>query len=243
MKQWLADESTKEEVAAAIEQRQRLLNIQAKERIFSHLSNFKDRALGLRALLGGTMQYIKSSRRSVDAIGKAHSTRYVTNLIRHLEEEDVFEEFVSGKIDDHIARELYEIKPGGKSGASGNPAAEKIARIIFEQQDKAISANNRHGAWIRKLPDYIMRQSHNPVKIRRDGFEKWYNTIRDTVDMERTMTNIDVDDMKAFWKNVYNGLITGIHLKHRGEDFADDIIKGFTAVSYTHLTLQTTPYV
>ena len=231
LKQWLADESTKEEVAAAIEQRQRLLNIQAKERIFSHLSNFKDRALGLRALLGGTMQYIKSSRRSVDAIGKAHSTRYVTNLIRHLEEEDVFEEFVSGKIDDHIARELYEIKPGGKSGASGNPAAEKIARIIFEQQDRAISANNRHGAWIRKLPDYIMRQSHNPVKIRRDGFEKWYNSIIDTVDMDRTMANIDVDDMKAFWKNVYNGLITGIHLKHRGEDFADDIIKGFTGPS------------
>ena len=53
-------------------------------------------------------------------------------MIKHMEEAEVFEEFVSGKIDDAIARELYEMKPGGQSGASGNPTAEKIARIVFE---------------------------------------------------------------------------------------------------------------
>lgn len=228
MKQWLASESTKEEVAAAIEQRQRLLNIQAKERIFSHLSNFKDRALGLRSLLGGTVQYFKGARRSVDAIGKTHSTRYMTSLIRHLEEEDVFEEFVSGVIDDAIAKELYEIKPGGKSGVSGNPAAEKIARIIFEHQDKAINAQNRHGAWIRKIPDYIFRQNHDMVKIRRAGFDKWYSLVKETVDMERTLYNVETEKVEQFWKSVYLGFTTGNHLKLQGADFADDIVKGFT---------------
>ena len=46
IKQFLSNESTKEEVRLAIEQRERLFNIQATERILSHLGNFKDRALG-----------------------------------------------------------------------------------------------------------------------------------------------------------------------------------------------------
>ena len=228
LKEWLADNSTKEEVQKAIRERDTLFKMQAKERIFSHMSNFKDRALGLRSFLGGTIKFYKGGRRSVDAVGKYHSSKYITSMIKHMEDAEVFEEFVSGKLDDAIARELYEMKPGGQSGASGNPTAEKIARIVFELNDTAIDAQNRHGAWIRKLPDYLMKQTHNPVTIRRAGFDNWYKQIQKNVDMDRTLANVDADNVEVFWKSVWDGLVTGVHLKHTGADFADDIIKGFS---------------
>ena len=231
IKQFLTDESTKEEVRLAIQRRQDILNIQTRERIMSYLGNFKDRALGLRAFLGGTLQVFRGGRKSVDAIGKYHSTKYITQMIKKMEEEDIFDEFVSGKIDDDIARELYEIKPGGKSGISKNPAAEKIARVIAELQDDAIDAQNRHGAWIRKIPDYIMRQTHNPVLMRRSGFDAWYAKIQETVDMERTLYGVEDNKIDRFWRDVYNGLITGVHLKHEGANYADDIVAGFTGPS------------
>ena len=117
------------------------------------------------------------------------------------------------------------MKPGGKSGTSGNPTAEKIARIIFQLQDHSIDALNRHGAWIRKLPEYIMRQTHNPVLMRRQGFEAWFKKIQETVDMERTLEGVDPEKTNQFWRTVYEGLITGVHLKHEGADFSDDIAK------------------
>ena len=231
IKQFLSNESTKEEVRLAIEQRERLFNIQATERILSHLGNFKDRALGLRSLLVGTVRFARGARKSIDAIGKYHSTKYITSMIKRMEEENIFQEFVSGKLDDAIAVELFEMRPGGKSGASGNPTAEKIARVLFELQDHSIDALNRHGAWIRKLPEYIMKQSHNPVLMRRQGYPTWYNKIKETVDMERTLEGVDPEKTNQFWRDVYTGLITGVHLKHQGADFADDIVKGFTGPS------------
>ena len=81
IKQFLSNESTKEEVRLAIEQRERLFNIQATERILSHLGNFKDRALGLRSLLVGTVRFARGARKSIDAIGKYHSTKYITSMI------------------------------------------------------------------------------------------------------------------------------------------------------------------
>ena len=64
--------------------------MQAKERIFSHMSNFKDRALGLRSFLGGTIKFYKGGRRSVDAVGKYHSSKYITSMIKHMEDAEVY---------------------------------------------------------------------------------------------------------------------------------------------------------
>ena len=89
------------------------------------MSNFQDRVLGVRAILGGTMQQLTGARRSIDATGKARGMNMNLKMIRHLEEESVFEEFVSGKIDDAIAQEMWEFRQGGKSGVSGNKSAER----------------------------------------------------------------------------------------------------------------------
>ena len=228
IKKWLSDSSTKEEIAAAVEARSQLLNVQAWERVTSHMSNFQDRVLGVRALIGGTMQQLTGARRSIDATGKARGMNMNLKMIRHLEEESVFEEFVSGKIDDAIAQEMWEFRQGGKSGVSGNKSAEKIARIVMQVQDESIDGLNRWGAWIRKLPDYITRQSHDPRKIRRSGFDKWFAFIQEVIDMDRTMAEVDFDQQGSFWRSVYDGLISGIHLKQGTPDFADDIAKGFT---------------
>ena len=73
-----------------------------------------------------------------------------------------------------------------------------------------------------------MKQTHNPVTIRRAGFDNWYKQIQKNVDMDRTLANVDADNVEVFWKSVWDGLVTGVHLKHNGADFADDIIKGFS---------------
>ena len=49
---------------------------------------------------------------------------------------------------------------------------------------------NSAGAWIAKLPGYIVRQSHDGDRIRKAGLEAWKDFIRDRLDWSRTAEGI-----------------------------------------------------
>jgi hypothetical protein len=68
---------------------------------------------------------------------------------------------------------------------------------------------NRAGAWVGKVPGYIVRQSHDILKIRAAGYESWRNTILPRLD---DVTFDGITDREQFLKNVYEGLASGIHL-------------------------------
>jgi hypothetical protein len=226
---WLHETSDAEQIKIAVEQRSKLLNLQAERKLDEYLKGFNDKGIGINVFLGGHAGLEKGSSLSVDSWGKAVSQKYQTSLIKALEDNDLMEEFTSGAIDSAIIKELYQIKPGGNPGITGNKSAEGIAKIINQLQSDVIDNLNRHGSWIRKLPGYIMRQSHNPIKIRRAGYDTWRKMIDETIDHERVYTQLGVLDgeVEQFWKSVWLSLQSGTHFKHK-LDQADDVAQGFS---------------
>tara|TARA_R100001594_G_scaffold78294_3_gene112905 strand:+ start:33011 stop:35650 length:2640 start_codon:yes stop_codon:yes gene_type:complete len=212
---YINDSATADEFAAAVKARTRILNQIAKFKVKEHLANFNDKNLGIQALLGGAMRFFKGARKSIDAQQKFLGDFYQKKLMRLLEEHDVWEAFIRGKIERQIMEELFELKPGGAPGKSGNKNAREIAKIIHQIQASAVDDANLAGAWISKLPGYIMRQTHNMLKIRRAGFESWYEFIKPRLDLDKTAGHIPVAEQKEFFRSIWHALKTGVHLKYQ----------------------------
>lgn len=110
-----------------------------------------------------------------------------------------------------LARELWR-QSDPKAAATGNTHAEAAAKIISKYQESARKLLNDAGAWIRKAPGWIVRQSHDPVKMAKAGYLAWRDTIAPLLD-ERTFDDVGTDraDRERFMRETYDNLKTGIH--------------------------------
>lgn len=202
--------------AAQIERRNRLINIKRRAEIMQTVARadqeFGDPSLGLQAAMVGTTRVFEGSRRSVDARAQALFTEYGGGLVADLKQAGVLAYFNSRQNQRAIARELEQItKPNGKPGITGIKEAKAIADVIDKYRKASISRVNRAGAWIKPLPGYIIRQTHDMGKVRRAGFEAWRDFIMPLLDEQQTY---DGADPEKFLRAAYDGIKSGVHLKH-----------------------------
>lgn len=211
-----ADELGKQaKQAALIERRNALINFRRRGEIVAFVrSNFADRPdLGIESLLVGTNLARQGSRLSVAAEQKSLGDAYIGGLIHDLEAKDLTAVLAKGSADVDIADALWKI--GNNLDTSKlNDQVVDIARIIQKYQEAARIDANRAGANIGKLPGYIARQSHDSEKIGSAGFDKWAADILPRLDAK---TFDGVADGKKFLRGVYDGLVTGDHLKAPGD--------------------------
>lgn len=207
-----ADELGKQaQQAALIERRNALINLRRRSEIVSFVrNNFADRPdLGIESLLVGTNLARQGSRLSVAAEQKALGDAYIGGLIHDLEAKDLTAVLANGGSDIDIADALWKI--GNDLDTSKlNDQVVDIARIIQKYQEAARIDANRAGASIGKIPGYIARQSHDSEKIGSAGFDRWAADILPRLDPK---TFDGVADESSFLRGVYNGLVTGNHLK------------------------------
>ena len=207
-----ADELGKQaQHAALIERRNALLNLRRRGEIVSFVrGNFADRPdLGIESLLVGTNLARQGSRLSVAAEQKALGDAYISGLIHDLERQDLTAILAKGDSDVDIADALWKI--GTEQDTSKlNDQVVSIARTIQKYQEAARIDANRAGANIGNLPGYIARQSHDGEKIGSAGFDKWREEILPRLD-PRTFD--DVSNPDQFLRGVYDGLVSGDHLK------------------------------
>lgn len=207
-----ADELGKQaQQAALIERRNALINLRRRSEIVSFVrNNFADRPdLGIESLLVGTNLARQGSRLSVAAEQKALGDAYIGGIIHDLEAKDLTAVLANGGSDVDIADALWKI--GNDLDTSRlNDQVVDIARIIQKYQEAARIDANRAGASIGKIPGYIARQSHDSEKIGSAGFDKWAADILPRLDPK---TFDGVADEASFLRGVYNGLVTGNHLK------------------------------
>ena len=224
-----ADDMARELVAAAaVEKRNRLINRMTDKRLMDISDEaealFDDPSLGLRATMAGINKTMPGARESVGLRHRSMFQGWMNGFIADLRRDDMLVHFNDGTIDREIARELAELtKPDGRPGISGNDAAQKIAATIEKYRKAALARENRAGAWIRPIPGYIVRQSHDAVKLQKAGFQAWRERILPLLDQERTFA--DVGDPDAFLRSAYDGLVSGRHLTATGED--EDIVMAF----------------
>ncbi|QXH68613.1 hypothetical protein [Pseudomonas asgharzadehiana] len=211
-----ADELGKQaQHAALIEKRNALLNLRRRGEIVSFVrGSFADRPdLGIESLLVGTNLSRQGSRMSVAAEQKALGDAYIGGFIHDLERQDLTGILAKGDSDVDIADALWKIGTS-QDTSKLNDQVVSIARAIQKYQEAARIDANRAGANIGNLPGYIARQSHDGEKIGSAGFDKWLEEIQPRLD-PRTFE--DVTNPAQFLRGVYDGLVSGDHLKAPGD--------------------------
>lgn len=207
-----ADELGNEvKLAAVIEKRNAALNARRRGEAIGYIRNvWSDRPdLGLESFLVGTNVARTGSRRSVAAEQRQLAQGYTAGFLNDIEAEGLLPFLTKGTLDQDIADAMWRL--GLDRPLDGlSKEAQQIARIMQKYQDAARVDANRSGAFIRKLPGYIVRQSHDPYKLERAGFRQWRDEILPLLDA-RTFDG--VVDQDQFLLSAYNGLVSGVHLK------------------------------
>jgi hypothetical protein len=116
-----------------------------------------------------------------------------------------------------VAREIARLN-GSKDRPTGNEDAVKTARILKRVQDKSVAAQNAQGAWISRLEGYVVKQTHDAIKISGGFFRgldakkrvqaqnDWIDFITPRLD-ERSFDG--VTDRAAFLRQIWTDIVSG----------------------------------
>jgi hypothetical protein len=115
----------------------------------------------------------------------------------------------------NIARALWALGTDGAKLDGFDPRALALARAIQKWQEVARTDANKAGAWIGKLPGYIVTQSHDSMKILADKLG-WMAMMRQRADLPRMMAETGAESVEELLESIYNGLASGVHLKSPG---------------------------
>lgn len=198
-------------LAAVIEKRNALLNARRRAELIGYIrGTWADRPdLGLESFLVGTNVTRTGARRSVAAEQKQLSQAYIAGFLSDIERDGLLPLLTSGALDADVADGLWRIGMDIPLDGLGRETVQ-IARLMHKYQEASRLDANRAGAFIRKLPGYVVRQSHDPYKLEMAGFQRWRDAILPLLD-ERTFAG--TRDPEQFLLGTYNGLVSGVHLK------------------------------
>ena len=216
-----------------VKARESMLNGGKKVSLMSYIESvFSDHfEYGLEARLTGIQLNRAGARDSAENMQRSVAGRYQNGLTHDLNMAGLKELFVSNAMELEVAKALRAIDTGEKVSVPAE--ATKMAEIIRKWQSVARLEQNREGAWIGTLSDYIARQSHDILKMKKAAgmsvpaddprhFDAWRDKVLPWLDWERTNTR-QFSANNEFLREVYVGLTTGDHLK-TGIDGAE----GFT---------------
>jgi hypothetical protein len=240
------DLATAEKIAAIIEKRQRAINVLAKIKIDETLSrNVGSEQKTINAINVGRTGGGWGVARSVDAQGKSLVAKLVSPYLRALSDKGLLKLFRDHDFEDSVAAEIWRLTEPDNPNLPplGTAQAQEAARIIAQATEMGRVMQNKAGAWIGRIPGYVMRQDHDMMKIRwaagrtladrsptavydwERNFQKWSQDFLRLVDHDKTFDNPgDPKAIRAYLEYVFNALASGKHTAERG---ADDFLMGF----------------
>lgn len=204
-------------LAAVIEKRNAALNLARQteaESFVRRFDNGNSPREALFALVAGTERVAVGGRASAAAEVKGFTGAWMGGIAREMESAGVWPLFVSGAMDREISRALWAFGQDNAATIHGTLPREavEIATIVHKYQEIARTTQNRFGAWVRPLPGYIVRQTHDMFKIRAAGFDAWRQSIETRLDWERiAQDNPDIGDRAGWLRAVYDDLASGVH--------------------------------
>lgn len=200
-------------IAAVIEKRNAALNLRAQMRAEQFVRQFGDNPReGFFALVAGTERAKVGGRASAAAEQKQFAGEWIGGLISDLEKAGLRDLFTSGAMDRDIARALWQMGQEAPDLSRIPQQAVDIAKIVHKYQEASRVTRNRFGAWIKQLPGYIVRQSHDMYKIRTAGFDEWRRTIELRLDWNRIEAETPELNREKFLRGVYDDLASGDHM-------------------------------
>lgn len=196
--------------AGDIQKRNAALNILAERELTTKIDEFVAEGLtpkkALQAVLVGVQGVYKAGRLSVDAKSKAIQNKYLGGFAQELEQKDLMRVINEKQLQPEIEKELWALGRG-ESGVTKSKEALQIAKLVHKYNEAMRVRQNRAGAAIDKLEGFTTTQSHDRIAMRKQGFEKWRDTITPLLDAERTFQGADAEE---FLKSSYEVLTTGV---------------------------------
>jgi hypothetical protein len=200
--------------AAAIEKRNAAINLRIRTEALDYLQTTwnDDPAEGILALLYGSPKARFGSRASANAAQDANFRKYTAGVAGELEAAGLFDVLRRGEMDRDVARAMWSINDD--AALSKLPAqAVEIAKTLHKWQDVARLDGNRAGAWIGKLDNYVVRQSHSPDRIARAGEAQWKAKILPRLDLKAMFPDGPPKNLDDWLHETFLNLTTGVRPK------------------------------
>ncbi|API59514.1 hypothetical protein BSL82_09495 [Tardibacter chloracetimidivorans] len=202
---------TRLEAEALTRKRQALLQISAQQQALENIKSF-DGPVGTAALAmidqDSRAQYSNVEGRRKAVVGRAHAMMEGV-LAKH-------RRTLIGRVRDpagltDIVRELF-------GADTGNLAAKELADAWRQTAEMLRTRFNAAGGAIGKLEGWGMPQSHDSFKVRRAGFQSWYDFILPRLDPERMIDDITG---RPFTAEGLREALTHVYETIRTEGWAD----------------------
>lgn len=242
----LAKEIAKQaRINAAIMRKTRLLNMRAYTKIMTKLKDNPDNpGQALEAILTGDIRVISDGLGSVDRRQQAISLEYAGQLVAALRKKDLENLFKSGDLDELIYKAMFDGPDSMDLSVAGAKEAVEIAEVVQKVQKQLLKRKNRNGAVIGELKNYVVRQGHDPIMLRKEGKDNWVNYMLEQDGSgsyirlsEQTFESksqfkdgVEYTD-QDFIGDIYDNLVSGQHQKVDGTDKMGDQLLGFTGPS------------
>lgn len=212
---------------ALARKRAAILQASAQLRIENSIStNWRGKEYeGLSSVIVGTQHARSGARRSVDASQKSLAGYYIGGLMHDIEKlgGPHYKIWRKGVMNREISRALWTIDNQDAPPFNGPKEAMEIAEVIHKWQEVSRNDGNMAGAWTGKMPGYIVRQSHDSLKLRAKGFDAWRETIEPRLDWSRTAKGIFRDSdtaiidgqeltKESYLREIFLNLRTGVRL-------------------------------
>ena len=206
--------------AAVIEKRNAALNLRKRMEWADYLrTTWADRPdLGIEALMAGVSYARPGSRRSVDAAQTSLTANYLEGMMGRLKEADVLKVFVSGEMDRDIWRAMHELGQDVVDRERLNRLPKEAiaaAEILNEYNELARVRANKAGAWIKKLPGRVIKQTHDMFRIRDAGEAEWVEYVSTQLDWERSFPDVEPKDRIRVLTGLYKDFASGVHIKFK----------------------------
>lgn len=217
-------------MAAVIEKRNAALNLAARMKALSFIQGeFQGMEVeGFKALIAGSEMRRRGARASAQSEQNQFLGAWMGGIIADMERAGLWQLFVSEAMARETSRALYKMATPD-ADMTGIPAESiKMAEIINKYQSDARNTQNRYGAWIRDLKGYIVRQTHDPFRVRKVSFEEWRDFVLPRIDLDKTFTSRGVTDIDAGLREMYSNFASGMHMKFDPEE---DTMAAFTGAS------------
>tara|TARA_B100001123_G_scaffold449834_1_gene617010 strand:+ start:2188 stop:4635 length:2448 start_codon:yes stop_codon:yes gene_type:complete len=200
-----------EERAAINEKRMRALNYKTRMRFIQKLRQVPDEDVPrfLESILAG--EYGNSPyKTSIERTYRALERDTVSVFLRDIEKEGLdrsqaisfLRRSENGEL---LMRESYE------PGSTGNDTARIISEAMENANERLRKMANKRGADIARIPGYLVKQTHDNIKINRAGVQQWTDDILPLLDEERTFGVRGLDDaakrkhLESSWETLLKG--------------------------------------
>lgn len=199
------------QAAAAVEKRNALINRRIRLEAMDYLqTTWADNpAEGVLAMIYGSARARYGSRSSANAAQSALFRRYIGGVQGELEAAGLFDVLRRGELDRDVFGAMRVLNDPRALQQFPEQAVE-IAKILDRWQEVARIEANRAGAWIGKLDDYGLRQSHNADRILRAGEEKWKADILPRLDLARMFPEGTPKDLDGWLHETFLNIVTGV---------------------------------